>query len=49
MKLCEQANVDLLSVVQVLQRRLFQSNSDASSYMKGQVDFMLAIILWMPS
>lgn len=39
MKLSEQANVDLLSVVQVLQRRLFLSNSDASSYMKGQVDF----------
>ena len=38
-ELSEQANVDLLSVVQVLQRRLFQSNSDASSYMKGQVDF----------
>lgn len=38
-ELSEQANVDLLSVVQVLQRRLFQTNSDASSYMKGQVDF----------
>ena len=38
-ELSEQANVDLLSVVQVLQRRLFQSNSDASSYMKGEVDF----------
>ena len=38
-ELSEQANVDLLSVVQVLQHRLFQTNSDASSYMKGQVDF----------
>lgn len=38
-RLSEQANVDLLSVVQVLQRRLFKTNSDASSYMKGEVDF----------
>ena len=38
-RLSEQANVDLLSVVQVLQRRLFKTNSDASGYMKGEVDF----------
>ncbi len=34
-ELSEQANVDLHSVVLVLQRRLFKTNSDASSYMKG--------------
>ena len=33
-ELSEQANVDLHSVVLVLQRRLFKTNSDASSYMK---------------
>ena len=39
-ELSEQANVDLLSVVQVLQRRLFQTNSDASSYMKAKLILM---------
>ena len=38
-ELSEQANVDLHSVVLVLQRRLFKTNSDASSYMKGEVEF----------
>lgn len=38
-ELSEQANVDLRSVVLVLQRRLFKTNSDASSYMKGEVEF----------
>ncbi len=38
-ELSEQANVDLHSVVQVLQHRLFKSNSDASAYMKGEVEF----------
>ncbi len=38
-ELSEQANVDLHSVVKVLQHRLFKTNSDASSYMKGEVDF----------
>ena len=31
--------MDLHSVVTVLQRRLFKTNSDASSYMKGEVEF----------
>ena len=38
-ELSEEANVDLHSVVLVLQRRLFKTNSDASSYMKGEVEF----------
>ena len=38
-ELSEQTNVDLHSVVLVLQRRLFKTNSDASSYMKGEVEF----------
>ncbi len=38
-ELSEQANVDLHSVVQVLQHRLFKTNSDATAYMKGEVEF----------
>jgi len=38
-ELSEQANVDLHSVVKVLQHRLFKTNSDATDYMKGEVDF----------
>lgn len=38
-ELSEQVNVDLHSMVLVLQRRLFKTNSDASSYMKGEVEF----------
>ena len=36
--LSEQANVDLHSVVQVLQHRLFKTNSDATNYMKGEME-----------
>ena len=36
--LSEQANVDLHSVVQVLQHRLFKTNSDATNYMKGGME-----------
>ena len=37
-ELSEQANVDLHSVVRVLQHRLFKTNSDASNYMKGEME-----------
>ena len=37
-ELSEQANVDLHSVVQVLQHRLFKTNSDATNYMKGEME-----------
>ena len=36
--LSEQANVDLHSVAQVLQHRLFKTNSDATNYMKGEME-----------
>ena len=38
LKLSEEANVDLKSVVDILQRRLFQTNSDASAYMHGSME-----------
>ena len=39
LRLSKEANVDFHSVVQVLQRRMFHTNSDATAYMKGEVEF----------
>lgn len=37
-ELSEQANIDLHSIVNLLQYRLFNTNSDATRYMKGEIE-----------